>query len=232
MALAFLSIGKKKTEESGSEKEQQPKNSPKQEIPDELPTLSQDVLNEAIPDKATSNPNQEDIPDELPSLDLEVEKAPEKPKQEKEALEKPALEPLVVKQSLKAEAKPSGPSKPLSAQSYFYKIADKLKQKQPSEDILKGMKNYWDNQKFEEEELKTQTQKELDASLREKIIDLQELEAKWVEQRRELEHAKNMITSIEADISINSEELRTILDKLEKVESIYNKIKNQPKEQN
>lgn len=207
----------KKEKETSSEKTQ-PKDISKEQIPDELPALAQDVLNEAIPNGVT-NPNNEEIPDELPSLDLDVGKTTEKLDPKQEILQKP--KPTEIKEE------PKEPTRPLSIESYFYKIADTLKQKKPSENILEDMKSYWSKQNLGEDELKTATQKELESSLREKIRELQDLEANWVEQRRNFGHAKNMITSIEAEISIKAEELKTILDKLEMVNSIYNKIKNQ-----
>ena len=225
--MAFLKIGKKEKENSSSEKTQ-PKDTSKEQIPDELPALAQDVLNEAIPNGNPPTSDLEEIPDELPSLNIDIGETTKKPEPKQDILQKLKAEtPEVKEQTIAVEEGPRKPSRPLSIESYFYKIADTLKQKKPSENILEDMKSYWGKQNLGEEELKTTTQKELESSLREKIRELQDLEANWIEQRRNLEHEKNMITSIEAEISIKAEELKIILDKLERVNSIYEKVKSE-----
>lgn len=229
-------MGKKKKQETGSDKVKQDntaKLKDSEQIPSELPSLTQDVLNEAIPDQDAQS--DEDIPDELPSLDLDNAPSEKKPEDsfeklqiEAEELEKEAkvetkIEPKPIEQEKLEE-----PPRPVEGSSYFSEIAENIKDNKPAGNLLDGMKHHWENKKFEEQGLKTATQQEIEMSIREKIRGLQELEARWVEQKRTLEHTRNMTMSIEAEISIKSEELKNILSKLEKVESIYEKIKQQP----
>ena len=228
-------MGKKKKEVNSSEKladnqQAKPKN-PKDDIPGELPSLTQDVLNEAIPDQDAGS--DEDIPDELPSLDFNStpeEKPTEDPFEklkkdaeeiEKETIVEPKVKPAQVKQE-------KDETTPLPNSGYFNKIAQNIKGTSATTNLLDGMKDYWQSKQFEEEGLKPASQKGLEVSIKDKIQELQELEARWVEQKRVLEHTKNFATSIEAEISIKAEELKNLLSKLEKVESIYNRIKQNP----
>lgn len=229
--LAFLKKDKKEENAAKAGSKSDEKQAPTDAVPDELPTLTQDVLNEAIPDESASD--AEDIPDELPSLDLNGDTISE-PKEESAPAE---LEPLEVEKPAPAE-----PVKPVQAQpepvkapepepeqpsdeGYFANIEDKIKHGEDPQNVLSGMKEHWKKEHKVEEELKTTTQRELEGDVRDLTLELQDLESKWVEQTHNLERSKNFILSVEAEISIKSEELKILLEKLERVENIYKKIK-------
>lgn len=234
--LAFLKKDKKE-EKTVKKDSKDTKAEPKQDeatnqVPDELPTLTQDVLNEAIPDETTEE--SDDIPDELPSLDLngdiisEPKSEPEPAKVEvvEENSSVPAeLEPLESEVKPVSQPAPAQPLKPLSEEGYFVDIEDRLKHGENPQNILGGMKEHWKKEHKMEEELKTTTQTELEGGIRELTLELQDLESKWVEYSHNIERTKNVILSIEAEISIKAEELKILLEKLDKVEEIYKKVK-------
>lgn len=220
--LAFL----KKDKNKGNTNKTDSKSEEKQ-APDELPTLTQDVLNEAIPDESAAD--VDDIPDELPSLEINGEIIAE-PKAEPEPAELEPLEeevkPVSQPEPVKApEPEHVNPLQPVSDEGYFADIEDRLKHGENPQNILSGMKDHWKKEHKMEEELKTTTQTELEGEVRDITLELQELESRWVEYSHNIERTKNVILSIEAEISIKSEELKNLLEKLDKVEEIYKKVK-------
>lgn len=226
------------------------------DVPDELPSLSQDVLNEAIPDEAAAS--EEDIPDELPTLDINgeiiaepveepiaevseevapaesfLEIADEEVPDELEPLDielgpAPAKEPKLSNAPEQPQPAPAQQSKPLSEEGYFADIGDKLKHGESPQNILSGMKEHWKKEPKSEDEMKTTTQRELEGEIRDLTLELQELESRWVENSHNMERTKNFILGIETEISIKSEELKNLLEKLDKVEKIYEKVKQNP----
>ena len=179
-----------------------------QEVPDELPSLAEDIL------KEEEGVKQEEggIPEELPPLDDEL------------------LGELEGEAS--AELSPPAPKgqKPVDSESYFGSLVKDL-EKNPRipHDFLSEMKTFWKGHGVEEKpldtEIKTSYELDLDKDVQEKVRQLQALESQWKQQKDGLERARLQVENTEIEITLRSEELKKLLSTLAELRIVFKDIK-------
>src|SRR3989344_1720451 len=159
-----------------------------QEVPDELPSLAEDILK----DEEGVKQEEGGIPEELPPLDDEL------------------LGELEGEAS--AELSPPAPKgqKPVDSESYFGSLVKDL-EKNPRipHDFLSEMKTFWKGHGVEEKpldtEIKTSYELDLDKDVQEKVRQLQALESQWKQQKDGLERARLQVENTEIEITLRSE---------------------------
>lgn len=230
--LAFIKLNKKSIKKDSTNKD---------EVPDELPSL----VNELMSDNGDAN-SESEVPDELPSLEPVNPSAEEQEKPadnlaniewSEEESSKPAVQAeQSVFKTLKTEPDKTGsvitpvinefinesPKKP----GFFSDIASKLREGKKQDNFVVGMKKYWKKHEFIEREIKTSVQKELESDFDIKIIELQDLEKRWIEFRRELENVTYTMKNLEAEIALKSEELKSVSNKIENIKTLHKRINN------
>ena len=203
------------------------------EIPDELPSLAEDILKEDPEGDDKPAAAEEEVPDELPSLDADL---PDEPAEE--ATVEAAAPQVEAKPEpeVKAVAKePEAVTEPDDPDSYFGHLIDRMK-KNPhlSGDFLTEMKSYWKGHGSEEEDkiregLKTSFELDLEKEMQEKVKQLKQLEALWKKEKLELERSKKLVENTEIEISLRSEELKKVLDTLTELREVYKDIRHKIK---
>ncbi len=200
-----------------------------EEIPDELPSLAEDILkgDDKEEKKEDAAPAEEEVPDELPSLEDDEappEELPAEPEAAAEpaptAVEEPATEVVVEEND----------------ESYFGGLIDKLR-KNPrlSGDFLDEMKSYWRGHGGEKEEMvmkegiKGSFELDLEKEMQEKVKQLKQLENSWKKQKLELERCKKLVENTEIEIQLRSEELKKIMDTLTELREVYHDIRRKLK---
>ena len=210
-----------------AEKKKEEKKAAAQEIPDELPSLAEDILaGEPAAEGKAAAPAEGDVPDELPTLDEELPPEPNQPA--------PAANPG---QAAKRGQQPpeAGLSDEealaLDDESYFGHLVGHMK-KNPNipDDFLDEMKTFWKGHGGEREaemreDLKTSFELDLEKEMQEKVKQLKELEALWKSQKMEFERTKKLVENTEIEISLRSEELKKILDTLTELREVYKDIR-------
>jgi hypothetical protein len=218
-------------------------------LPEEIPELAKDKQPDAELKKEITDFSLDDVPAELPSLDLPdmptEQQSPSEPEQQVPVEKKPIQhietpKPEDTASGQQGYAVLSAPTKQAdlgnakevmqeSDRGFFSDVLNKLVEKNYQGSLLTGMKDYWKtNQPAQniEEEVKTSKQYQLEVELNEKLRELRDMEEKWLTNTRDLKHQENIVRKIEAEIAIASEELQSILDKLEKVKAMYKKIQH------
>jgi len=197
-----------------AEKKKEEKKAAAQEIPDELPSLAEDILTSGpAAESKGAAPAEGDVPDELPTLDEELPPEAEqaaKPAQPARASRASGQQPREV--GLSDEE-----ALALDDESYFGHLVGHMK-KNPNipDDFLDEMKTFWKGHGGEREaemreDLKTSFELDLEKEMQEKVKQLKELEALWKSQKMEFERTKKLVENTEIEISLRSEELKKIL---------------------
>lgn len=218
--------------EKKAEKKAEEKKTAAPDVPDELPSLAEDILTaEPAAEGKDAAPAGSDVPDELPALDEELPLEPEQPA--------PGARPAQPMKAPSASAKPAGGglseeeegAMALDDESYFGHLVGHLK-KRPSipGDFLDEMKTFWKGHGGEREaemreDLKTSFELDLEKEMQEKVKQLKDLEALWKSQKMEFERTKKLVENTEIEISLRSEELKKILDTLTELREVYKDIR-------
>ena len=211
-----------------AEKKKEEKKAAAQEIPDELPSLAEDILTSGpAAESKGAAPAEGDVPDELPTLDEELPPEAEqaaKPAQPARASRASGQQPREV--GLSDEE-----ALALDDESYFGHLVGHMK-KNPNipDDFLDEMKTFWKGHGGEREaemreDLKTSFELDIEKEMQEKVKQLKELEALWKSQKMEFERTKKLVENTEIEISLRSEELKKILDTLTELREVYKDIR-------